>query len=124
MKDLTTLNKYRIRKGPYASELEDSDHGAFSIPLGNGKRFHIIASSGMGWDHVSVHVRIVGKGKAITPNLEEMCKVKDLFFDEEECVVQYHPRKSEYVDMHPHVLHLWRPNEPGVSIPEPRKEMV
>jgi hypothetical protein len=37
-----------------------------------------------------------------------MCFVKDLFWDVEEVVVQFHPKKSEYVNNF-RVLHLWRP---------------
>lgn len=37
-----------------------------------------------------------------------MCKVKDLFWGEEDCVVQFHPPKSVYVNNHEFVLHLWR----------------
>jgi hypothetical protein len=37
-----------------------------------------------------------------------MCRVKDMFFEPEEVVVQYHPRHSEYVNRHPYCLHLWR----------------
>ena len=42
------------------------------------------------------------------PTWEEMCKVKDLFFDDEDVVVQFHPKKSEYVNLSQFCLHLWR----------------
>ena len=42
------------------------------------------------------------------PTWEEMCFIKDIFWDDEEEVVQIHPRKSEYVNM-TEALHLWRP---------------
>lgn len=51
-----------------------------------------------------------------------MCKVKDLFWDEEDVVVQFHPRKSEYVDNHKYCLHLWR--KAGVDIETPPLELV
>jgi hypothetical protein len=38
-----------------------------------------------------------------------MCWVKWSFFDDEECVVQFHPPQSKYVNRHPFVLHLWKP---------------
>jgi hypothetical protein len=38
-----------------------------------------------------------------------MCHVKELFFDADECVMQLHPPKSEYVNCHQYCLHLWRP---------------
>jgi hypothetical protein len=37
-----------------------------------------------------------------------MTFVKRLCWDGEDVVVQFHPRESEYVNCHPHVLHLWR----------------
>jgi hypothetical protein len=46
-----------------------------------------------------------------------MAYVKDLCWDAEDVVMQLHPRKSEYVNNHPHVLHLWRPVD--VEIPTP-----
>ena len=37
--------------------------------------------------------------------------LKDIFFEDTECVVQYHPPKSEYVNNIPFCLHLWKPIE-------------
>jgi hypothetical protein len=59
-------------------------------------------SFGGGWEHVSVSYR------RRTPTWDEMCKVKDMFWNDEETVVQYHPKKSEYKNLHPYCLHLWR----------------
>ena len=104
-------------------------NGAFDIPLkGMGHRVmaHCIVSDGFDpvtpvpWEHVSVHVYEYGRAR--TPTWLEMCLVKDLFWEEEECVIQYHPAKSEYVNCHPHVLHLWRPKD--VPIPTPPKICV
>ena len=39
---------------------------------------------------------------------EVMCEVKDIFWDDEEEVVQIHPRKSQYVNI-TEAFHLWRP---------------
>ena len=55
-----------------------------------------------GWEHVSVST------PERTPTWEEMTLVKDLFWSEEECVVQFHPPRSVYVNKHPYCLHLWR----------------
>ena len=52
-----------------------------------------------------------------------MCAIKDMFFDHEETVMQLHPPVSEYVNIHPYCLHLWRPNN-GRIIPRPPKEFV
>lgn len=82
--------------------------GVFKVPALNapGRRsINLIASDGeaTGWDHVSVSV-----GSKSPPTWAEMCFVKDLFWDETECVVQFHPPKSDYVNIHPGVLHLWK----------------
>lgn len=75
----------------------------------------VIASSGMGWDHVSV--RAIESGTERTPTWDEMCLIKDLFWDADDCVVQFHPPRSEYVDEHPNVLHLWRPSNTNIQTP-------
>jgi len=46
-----------------------------------------------------------------------MAYVKDLCWDDEDVVMQLHPRKSEYVNNHPHVLHLWRPRHEMIPTP-------
>ncbi len=69
------------------------------------------------WEHVSVHAYNNMGRKSRTPTWKEMCAVKDLCWDKEDVVMQLHPRRSEYVNLHPHTLHLWRPiNE---TIPTP-----
>jgi hypothetical protein len=75
---------------------------------------------GDGWEHVSVHC---GKpGKSRTPSWKEMAFVKDTFWEPEDVVMQLHPRRSQYVNVHPDTLHLWRSrNQP---IPEPPAILV
>ncbi len=70
----------------------------------------------MGWDHVSVSL----SNRCLT--WEEMCYIKGLFFLEDECVVQYHPAKSDYVNMHPYCLHLWKVQDQ--EMPKPPKIMI
>jgi hypothetical protein len=76
----------------------------------------VVFSFGGGWDHVSVsfHNRC--------PTWDEMCAIKDIFFNPDECVIQYHPAKSDYVNRHPYCLHLWKPQ--NVEIPKPPKVFV
>lgn len=113
--------KHRITRGPGASNFTFGNNGAFVLPplIGN-RALYIIASDGMGWEHVSVHA-YEGK-RTRTPTWDEMCYVKDSFWDAEDVVMQLHPRKSQYVNNHPHVLHLWRPTE--ATIPEPDSILV
>jgi hypothetical protein len=107
MKFPTSLEAFRQLLGPWGSNPGD-DFGAFNIPGPLGVELRIVASPGdanedIPWQHVSVSTR------NRCPTWKEMCWVKDLFWDTEEAVVQFHPPQSEYVNMHPYCLHLWRP---------------
>jgi hypothetical protein len=96
--------QYRITTGPLASTTAQGNNGAFMVPiLLSGCIAGVIASDGEGWEHVSVSFQ------CRTPLWEEMRAIKDVFWDPEDCVIQYHPPRSEYVNNHPHCLHLWRP---------------
>ena len=78
----------------------------------------VIWSFGGGWEHVS----IAPYKRSYTPSWSEMCRIKDMFFHDDEVVVQYHPAKSEYVSNVDNCLHLWRPiNE---TMPTPPSIMV
>lgn len=116
MKDLHTLDKYRDHKterGFYGRD-GDSGNGVFKVYVG-GKSFHVIASNGQGWEHVSVSPG--NKARKSCPTWEEMCAIKDMFFGEDERVAQYHPPRSEYVNQHPYCLHLWRQTEEKMPFP-------
>jgi len=105
------LKLARIRH-PWATD--DSDqNGAFEIAAPTGRRPIIIASNDGGWDHISVSVR----GTDGTPTWDEMCFVKDLFFEPEEPAYQYHPPHSKYVNVHPGTLHIWRPQHEKMPMP-------
>ena len=64
----------------------------------------VIYSHGAGWEHVSVRP-YAGR---ITPSWEDMCKVKEMFWNDDEAVIQVHPVKADYVNNVPNCLHLWR----------------
>jgi hypothetical protein len=104
----------RVREGEYAS-IPGDPFGAFTL-IYNGEALHVIANAANQesewWEHVSVSTQ----GR--TPTWDEMCWVKDLFWLEEECVVQYHPPRSEYVNCHPNCLHLWRPTRRKIPVPK------
>lgn len=110
------LKQARIRVGMHASPDSYGNTGAFVIRGPQRTKLFIVASDGQGWEHVSVSC------ETRCPSWKEMCFVKDLFWDAEETVVQYHPRKSTYVDCHPNCLHLWRPI--GIGLPEPPPLLV
>lgn len=110
--------KYRDSSIMASSKEKDGNNGMFLIP-GRSARdaLKVIASDGMGFDHVSVSKRYE------LPSWDEMCKIKEIFWDDEDCVMQLHPPKSEYVNNHPYCLHLWRPND-GRKIPKPERICV
>lgn len=112
--------QYRISEGRMGSTAEAGNNGAFQIPNKGGATTHrvslrkhrmmfVVASAGEGWEHVSVHVYDAFHEIFYIPDWNEMCYIKELFWDPEDVVMQLHPKKSEYVNNHKHVLHLWRP---------------
>lgn len=128
MKDLAYLEKYRIFKSKgddtRALYFELTGIKPYKIFI-NGKAFNVLASkdhdpvTGITWEHVSVSPRNMKR----CPTWEEMCYVKDLFFEDEEECVEYHPKKSEYANMHPYCLHIWRPST-GIITPPKTHEKV
>src|SRR5215203_288132 len=102
-------NAYRLRDHEVCGTKPGDNFGAFTIPAG-AVQLSVIADDGAmlpshaQWEHVSVHVQ----GEARTPTWEEMSLVKSLFWDAEDAVIQIHPPKSTYVNIHPSTLHLWR----------------
>jgi hypothetical protein len=77
---------------------------------------HVISTTNSRWDHVSV----TAYGRC--PIWEEMCYVKELFFEDTETVMQLHVPKDDYVNYHPYCLHLWRPQ--WKKIPRPPNSLV
>ncbi len=112
------LESYRITSGPLASIRAYGFNGLFNIPVFDGPDkpnilLRVICSDGRGWDHVSVSI----PGAERCPSWEEMCLVKELFFRDEETVIQFHPKRSAYVNFHPYTLHLWRRQDTTVELP-------
>lgn len=114
----TEIEKYRILNGLLSSDASFGNNGMFVVPGPRAQRLCIVASDQGGWEHVSVS----RQGSATPPFWDEMCYVKDLFWGAEEVVMQLHPKKSEYVNNHSGVLHLWKPVD--VEIPTPPSIMV
>jgi hypothetical protein len=84
--------------------------GLFHIPKSDTTRALKIIACGVvpetqGWEHVSVSM--LSQPRSI-PTWDEMCLVKRLFWEPEDCVVQFHPPASRYVNTNAGVLHPWR----------------
>ncbi len=102
-----------IKKNPrIAIDSEDSEgmRGIIGMPRWSGS---VIASTGAGWDHVSV----APFQRRIVPTWEDMCLIKDIFFEEDEAVIQIHPPKAEYVNNVPNCLHLWKCTYKEMTLP-------
>lgn len=106
--------KFRVR--PAGMPPGDETCGCFSVKLKVSQLVFVIASSDLGWEHVSVSRR------DRCPTWDEMCQVKSLFWDDDDCVMQLHPPKIEWINNHSKCLHLWRPT--GAAIPTPPSFMV
>ena len=113
------LEAGRVHEGRYGSDASYGMAGAFFVTGPNGMSLKIMSSgvdNEFGWEHVSVSC------EHRAPNWPEMCFIKSLFWDDEECVVQFHPPRSDYVNHHPHCLHLWRPI--NATLPRPPSILV
>lgn len=106
------LEACREVDGFYGTSSADGFNGRFHLPGG----MIVICSDGAGWDHVSVSF------PDRTPNWDEMCMVKRLCWDNTEWVCQFHPSSDDYVNCHPHCLHLWKPQR--AEMPKPEAWMV
>ena len=114
---------YRMTDGFMGSDESYGCNGVFIIPVEYNepgiKYYQVIASDGMGWRHVSVTMLNEQKEPANTmPSWEDMCYLKDLFWDKEACVVQFHPPHSEYVNNVQYCLHLWEPTYMKLPMPD------
>lgn len=82
-------------------------HGGYGdIKIGTWSGSVIWGTDENGWEHVSV-----SPYTPAIPSWDDMCKIKDIFWDEEETVFQIHPPRSKYVNMMKNCLHLWRPKD-------------
>lgn len=105
---------------PYISARGDR-FGLFEVRGPRGEMMRIVASDGArwsegglplpAWEHVSVSLQ------RRCPTWEEMCWVKGEFWNDDECVIQFHPPKSDYVNEHRFCLHLWRPVGVAILVP-------
>ncbi len=82
----------------------------FPSPHMKGGRLQVIASTDRANEGALEHVSIKGYTRTAhyTPSWDEMCYIKDMFFDPEQVVIQLHPKRSAYVNVSENTLHLWR----------------
>ena len=66
----------------------------------------------VGWEHLSVST------ETETPCWDCMEEMKEIFWEDDEECFQLHPKKSNYINNHEHCLHIWRPLEQQIPIPD------
>lgn len=104
----------------------DLRNGTFVFMRRGGQDLLVIASDGsnwesvwpgtMPWEHVSVSLA------HRCPTWDEMTWVKNLWWSENETVIEFHVPASQHVNYHPYCLHLWKPV--GLVIPLPPRRAV
>ena len=112
------LEAGRVRRGFMASDPSFGMCGKFYVRGPCGATLQIVASDASepeaeGWEHVSISTETGNR----CPNWPEMCFIKALFWSDEETVMQLHPRKTDYVNLHNFCLHMWRPLECDIPMP-------
>lgn len=133
--DLTHLDEYRvphpitgyIQAGdtcgvfeiPHVDQWQRSQFGAHYVVICSDGKPELQSGFGSGWDHVSAHCRSVRKKTPVmhTPTWEDMEYLRSLFFEDDETVMQLSVPRTEHINIHNHVLHLWRPLECAIPMP-------
>lgn len=107
-------NIEEIKKTPnlfIEAEAKNDGMGGKYYDKYTGKWLNFIFSYQMGWEHLSVSM------PSRTPTWEQMCIMKDIFWNKNEVCVEYHPREEDYVNNHKHCLHIWRPTHEPLPTP-------
>ncbi len=104
MRDLRSLSEYKkILKEFKDYYYDETCEGMFEIAI-NGNTYFIIASVDEGWQHVSVSGLY-----NVMPSWDIMEIIKNKFFNDDEFVVEFHPKKEDYVNNKENCLHMWSP---------------
>lgn len=101
LEEITNNRKIHIEESSYHPEIPA--FGGRYFDSINHKYYNFIFSVQGGWEHLSVST------PSKTPSWDIMCEMKEAFFDDEEECFEFHPKKSEYINVHQHCLHIWRP---------------
>jgi len=117
MKNIFTdeFAKYAIKHPVLGMPIEGRG-GVYSVPLKNSKgksvTLQVCASIDMDWDQVSVSL------PHRCPNWPEMDFIKKMFFEEDEVAFQLHVSIKDHINIHDYCLHLWRPQNQDIPLPE------
>ena len=109
MKSLEDIRK--TRNLFITAETENDGLGGYYFDSISGRKLNFIFSYQLGWEHLSVSM------PSRTPSWDQMCRMKDIFWEKDEACVEYHPKEEDYVNMHKHCLHIWKPTEEKLPTP-------
>jgi hypothetical protein len=105
---MKTIEQIKSMLPKVESEGEDGFRGYYSTC---GKTFVYQFSWGENWEHLSVSLA------KRTPTWEETCMFKEIFWQDDEVVMQLHSAKKNYINRHNYCLHLWRPVSKEIPLP-------
>ena len=105
-----------IKQNKYIQIVQEGRDGFGGIVYDKKTRtkLNFILSWGAGWEHCSVSITDRYKR---CPSWEQMCFIKDSFWNDDECCVEYHPAKKDYVNNHEYCLHIWKPIDQEIPTP-------
>ena len=93
-----------IKRNPRLRNIKESMDGFIADIRLCGWNGSVIFSYEGGWEHCSVSPYV----KRIVPDYDALCQLKNVFWSEDEDVIQVFPRKENYVNNLSNCLHLWR----------------
>ena len=114
---------YRVKTGKYASTEAEGNNGMFVIPTNSKKYIYALAKEINGYEILSIHVSdhlkaIKGQPLVVTPSHDILKQMRDLFWGQEDRVVQIHfplPERANFYNSN--VIVLYRPKERSLPAP-------
>lgn len=102
-----------IKNNGYVKIIKDGKDGFGGTFYDKKSRCNLnfIMSWGAGFEHCSVSM------PTRCPSWEQMCVIKDAFWNDDEVCMQLHPAKKNYVNNHPYCLHIWKPIDKEIPLP-------
>lgn len=102
-----------IKNNGYVKIIKDGKDGFGGTFYDKKSRCNLnfIMSWGAGFEHCSVSML------TRCPSWEQMCAIKDAFWNDDEVCMQLHPAKKDYVNNHPYCLHIWKPINEKIPLP-------
>lgn len=118
MKILEGLKKYQV---PFTDGYLGNENLRKYV-IDNGEEYYEVVSSIIwSWQHVSVQIINNKTGEKRLPTYGEMEYIRNLFFRLDEMVIEFFPRREDYVNDSDTTLHLWVNNAGKVVIPNVEK---